>query len=144
MPSFENQAPSLAATAAEIASLRGASDEARLLRDAKATLVQTGHDNWDGGIDIYALMLEIPIPVYANLEETRSKIEKSKNGSLIECSNLFADIAASQSARSLCHRYSSIELNCPWRQMGPNKFVVRTRCLNQHLPTGNQATSAFS
>ena len=77
MPSFEDQATSLAATAAEIASLRGAIDEARLLRDAKATLVQTGHDNWDGGIDIYALMLEVPIPIYADLEERRSKIEKA-------------------------------------------------------------------
>jgi TIR domain len=76
MSSFENQATSLAVTAAEIASLRGSIDEARLLRHAKATLVQTGHDNWDGGLDIYALMLEVPISVYADLDERRTKLEK--------------------------------------------------------------------
>lgn len=77
MTSFQDQATSLVATAAEIASLRGAIDEATLLREAKVTLVQTGYDNWDGGIDIYALMLEVPIPIYAELEERRSEIEKA-------------------------------------------------------------------
>ena len=77
MSSFEDQATSLAATAGEIALLRGAIDEARLLKEAKATLVQTGHDNWNGGIDIYALMLEVPITTYADFEERRSEIEKA-------------------------------------------------------------------
>lgn len=77
MSSFEEQASSLVATASEIASLRGALDEASLLGAAKATLVQTGHDNWDGGIDIYALMLEVPVRLYADVEERREKLEEA-------------------------------------------------------------------
>lgn len=77
MSSFEDQASKLAATASEIASLRGADEEASLLKEAKATLVQTGHDNWDGGIDIYALMLEVPVRLYAEVEERREKLEEA-------------------------------------------------------------------
>ena len=77
MAVFEEQASSLAATAAEIAKLKGADVEARLLREAKASLVQTGHDNWNGGIEIYALMLEVPVPAYATVEDEREQIEKS-------------------------------------------------------------------
>jgi hypothetical protein len=76
MNSFEDQAPKLVATAAEVASLRGSIVEAGILSAAKATFVQTGHDNWDGGIDIYALMLEVPIAIYADLEDQRSNVEK--------------------------------------------------------------------
>lgn len=77
MATFEDQAPSIAATAAEIASLRGAKTEATILQRAKASFVQTGHDNWNGGIEIYALMLEVPVNIYAAVEDERERIEKS-------------------------------------------------------------------
>lgn len=76
MATFESQASSLIATAAQIAELRYSQEEASLLRAAKPSLVQTGHDNWNGGIDIYALMLEIPVPLYAEVEDRRSKLEE--------------------------------------------------------------------
>lgn len=75
MKNFEDQANSLVATAASLASLRGSFNEAGLLDNAKATLVQTGHDNWDGGIDIYALMLEVDIKSYAEIESERTNLE---------------------------------------------------------------------
>lgn len=77
MSTFEDQAPRFAATAAEIASLRGSEEEANLLREGTASLVQTGHDNWDGGIDIYALMIEVPVQTYARIEERQEKLEKA-------------------------------------------------------------------
>src|SRR5690349_15842727 len=77
MPTFEDQAHSLTVTVAEIAALRGSVDEADLLRSAQPKLVQTGHDNWDGGIDIYTLILEVPVRVYAEVEGRRSKLEKA-------------------------------------------------------------------
>jgi hypothetical protein len=77
MASFGEQASSLAATAAEIASLKGAEIEARILREARASLVQTGHDNWNGGIEIYSLILEVPVRAYAAVEDEREQIEKS-------------------------------------------------------------------
>lgn len=77
MSSFKDQAGSLAATAAQLAALRGAEMEARILRESKASLVQTGHDNWNGGIEIYALMLEISVPLYADVEDERERLEKA-------------------------------------------------------------------
>lgn len=77
MPSFEDQATSLVATAAELASLRGSANEAEVLRNAKASLVLTGHDNWNGGIDIYTLMLEVPLRLYAKIEDDRDQLEKA-------------------------------------------------------------------
>ena len=76
MATFESQAAPLVATAAQIAELRYSQEEASLLQAAKPSLVQTGHDNWNGGIDIYALMLEIPVPMYAEVEDRRSKLEE--------------------------------------------------------------------
>lgn len=40
-------------------------------------MVQTGHDNWDGGIDFYALMLQVPVRLYAEVEERRERLEES-------------------------------------------------------------------
>lgn len=77
MPNFTDQAQSLAATAGEIARLKGADLEAKLLGQSKAQLVQTGYDNWNGGTDIYALLLEVPVAMYAAVEDQRDKIEKS-------------------------------------------------------------------
>lgn len=77
MAEFSDQARSLAATAAEIAKLKGADLEAKVLGRAKARLVQTGYDNWNGGIDIYCLLLEVPVAMYAAVEDQREQIEKS-------------------------------------------------------------------
>lgn len=77
MSTFKDQAGSLAATAAQLAAFRGAEMEARILRESKASLVQTGHDNWNGGIEIYALMLEISVPLYADVEDERERLEKA-------------------------------------------------------------------
>lgn len=75
MATFEDQANSLVATAAEIASLRGAREEYAILSKAKATLVQTGYDNWDGGIDIYSLMLEVPVAEFAAIDDHQHAVE---------------------------------------------------------------------
>jgi hypothetical protein len=75
MATFEDQASALVATAAEIATLRGEFNEAGLLAEARASLVETGYDNWNGGVSIYTLMLEVPVRSYAELEEQRDKLE---------------------------------------------------------------------
>jgi hypothetical protein len=76
MVSFEDMAPKLVATAARLAKIRGAELEATVLERAIPNLLETGYDNWDNGITFYALMLEVPIPTYAALEESRDTLEK--------------------------------------------------------------------
>jgi hypothetical protein len=52
-------------------------EEARLLSQATASLIETGYDNWNGGTDIYILTLEVPIEIYARAEDGREKLEKA-------------------------------------------------------------------
>jgi len=72
---FEDSAGALVATAAKIARLQGAIPEADILEQAAASLVQTGSD-WDNNREFYALMLQIPIPLYAEIDEHREGFEK--------------------------------------------------------------------
>ncbi len=77
MATLTDKAKALAATAAEIAELQGATLEARVLREAFASLIQSGYDNWDGGTDFYTFALEVPIPTYAALENERDQLEEA-------------------------------------------------------------------
>ena len=77
MLEFRDRAGQLVRTAQQIASLRGAVQEAAVLAQSSATLIETGYDNWNNGITFYTLTIEVPISVYAELDETRTSIEKS-------------------------------------------------------------------
>jgi hypothetical protein len=77
MATFAERAGRITATAAQVAKLQGASLEATVLEQAKASLVETGYDNWNGGSDLFTLMLEIPIPTYAAIDHQREELERS-------------------------------------------------------------------
>lgn len=77
MPTFAERAGPLVAAAAQIARLKGVSLEATVLEKARASLVATGYDNWNGGTDLHTLMLEVPIPTYAAVEDHREELERS-------------------------------------------------------------------
>lgn len=77
MANFIERAQLLAATSAEIARLKGSDLEAKLLGQSRARLVPTGYETWNGGIDIYALLLEVPVAMYAAVEDQRDPLEKS-------------------------------------------------------------------
>jgi hypothetical protein len=77
MTRFEDRAARIVTTAAQIAKLQGAALEASLLEQARAEFVETGYDNWDGGITFYTLMLEVPIRLYASVGERREPLEKA-------------------------------------------------------------------
>jgi len=77
MATFADRAPALVATAAQIARLQGAEPEATVLEQATPTLVETGYDNWNGGTDLFTLMLEVPIRTYATIDAGREALEKS-------------------------------------------------------------------
>lgn len=75
MDNFADRAQALTVTAGKVARLQNATDEASLLETAKATLVQTGYDNWNDGTDLYTLMLDVPVDAYASIEEHRGELE---------------------------------------------------------------------
>jgi hypothetical protein len=77
MADFSESAGRIAKTAAQIAKLQAASAEATVLEKAKASLVETGYDNWNSGTTLFTLMLEVPIPTYAAIDNQREKLEKS-------------------------------------------------------------------
>jgi len=78
MPEFRDRAQQFVVTAQRIASLRGGTEEATILAQAKAQLIETGYDNWNGGINLFTLTLEIPIPAYAAVEEgARKRLERT-------------------------------------------------------------------
>lgn len=77
MTAFADRAKQFATTAAQIARLRGASEEAAVLERAAASLVETGYDNWNGGTTFYTFMLELPVPYYVSIEPRRDELEQS-------------------------------------------------------------------
>ncbi|MGV8130599.1 MAG: toll/interleukin-1 receptor domain-containing protein [Candidatus Pacearchaeota archaeon] len=77
METFEERAPILTKTAEQIARLKGLNTEADILKEAKASLVMSGYDNWNNGTELYSLILQIPITLYASIDEQKNKIEHS-------------------------------------------------------------------
>jgi hypothetical protein len=77
MAELSERAGSIVATAAQLAQLQGASLEATVLQQARASLVETGYDGWNGGTTFFTLMLEVPIATYAAVDEKREELEKS-------------------------------------------------------------------
>lgn len=77
MATFQERAGRITATAAQIAKIQGASLESSVLDQAKASLVISGYDNWNGGTDLFTLMLEVPIPTYASIDHQREELEQS-------------------------------------------------------------------
>lgn len=77
MTSFADRAQLLIKTAAKLATLQGHFDEKKILEKAKARLVETGYDNWNGGITFFTLVLEIPLDLYSKIEDSRKKFEET-------------------------------------------------------------------
>lgn len=79
MAEFRERARQLAKTVQRVAESRGATVEALVLAQAKATLILTDSegDYYGGSIDSYTLALEVPIGTYARVEDERTQLEES-------------------------------------------------------------------
>jgi hypothetical protein len=75
MPTFEDKAKSLVATAAQVARMQNAEPIATVLEQSSASLILTGAED-EGPTTYYTLMLEVPIRVYAQIEEDRDALEQ--------------------------------------------------------------------
>ncbi len=72
---FEDKAKSIVATAAQVARMQNAEPIATILEQSTASLIQSGSDS-EGPAVYYTLMLEVPIKVYARIEEDREALEQ--------------------------------------------------------------------
>lgn len=75
--SLTDRLPALIRTAQEMAKLQGASVDARVLSEARARLVLSGYENWNGGIDPYTLVLELPVSRFVEVEPDQHALENS-------------------------------------------------------------------
>ncbi|PIO91074.1 hypothetical protein CBI55_26285 [Pseudomonas syringae] len=64
------------ATAYTLLRAEGADDAATVVRDYPAHAELTGHDNWNGGTDIWEIQFRIPAPEFARLGSRRSQLEE--------------------------------------------------------------------
>jgi hypothetical protein len=76
-PDIPFDAEAVAGTLAHIAAAEGDAAAVAVLAVAIPSLVVTGYDNYNGGVDILALFLEIPTGLYAQLFRRREAIEQS-------------------------------------------------------------------
>jgi len=63
------------ATVASLLASEGRAKEVGILANAKAILKQTDYDNWDGGIYIYTLYLQIPVWLYTQISSNKEECE---------------------------------------------------------------------
>ena len=69
-------AETLLQTLDELFSHLGQDRIAALLRQADASIEWEEHDNWNGGIEYYALNLKVPVATFASVDANRDAVEK--------------------------------------------------------------------
>jgi len=64
------------ATLARLFATKGDAREVAILASAKAKVIKTEYDNWNGGTQYYALFLEIPVALYSQITDEREGCEE--------------------------------------------------------------------
>ena len=73
---FPKTVEGVVATLVDIYAHQGNSEIVEILESASARFELTGFDNWNDGTSTYALMVEIPVPLFASAEPRLGEIEK--------------------------------------------------------------------
>jgi len=106
---FPKTVEAVVATLADIYRHQGQSDIVELLESASARIEQTSYDNWNGGTYIYALMLDVPVPVFASVEPKLQEIERNISLKLgMICRNLGNDQFGSVTITPLTSKSTSV------------------------------------
>jgi hypothetical protein len=106
---FPKTVEEVVGTLVDIYRHQGQSEIVELLESASARIEQTDYDNWNGGSYTYALMLDVPVPVFASLESKLSDFEKSISSKLaILCRNLPNDNLSGVSIAPLTTKATSV------------------------------------
>jgi hypothetical protein len=73
---FPKAVEDVVATLVDIYRHQGQPEIVEILASASARFELTDYDNWNGGTSTYALMLDIPVPLFASVESKLQGIEK--------------------------------------------------------------------
>jgi TIR domain len=79
---FPQSAEAVAATLTELFRHQKNHAACNVLENAKPRIEETGYDNWDGGIYLFTLFLDLPLKVFALIESDVPKLEKLVSGKL--------------------------------------------------------------
>jgi len=106
---FPKTVEDVVATLADIYRHQGQSGIVELLESASARIEQTDYDNWNGGTYNYALMLDVPVPVFASVEPKLQETEKLISSKLaLVCRNLGNDHLDSVTITPLTSKSTSV------------------------------------
>jgi hypothetical protein len=106
---FPKSAEEVVATLADIYRHQQQPDIVELLKSASARIEEIGYDNWNGGTYTYALMLDVPVPVFASIEPNLDKIEEAISSKLKTiCRNLSNDHLGSVTITPLTSKSTSV------------------------------------
>lgn len=62
---------------ARLFAAEGKAREVAVLTYSQPEVIETGYDNWNGGIDLYSLFLHVPLNLYPQLEAEREAVQDS-------------------------------------------------------------------
>jgi hypothetical protein len=106
---FPKAVEDIIATLADICRHQGQADIVELLESAVPRIELTEHDNWNGGTYIFALILDIPVAVFAKVEPKLQEIEKSILSKLEKiCRDLSSDHVGSVTITPLTSKSTSV------------------------------------
>lgn len=77
MIDFTKNPEVLLSTAANLFKEKGSFPEIEIIQHSKISIIQSGYDEWDGGIYLYTIYLEIPIDIFYKYSESKKEIENS-------------------------------------------------------------------
>ena len=106
---FPKAVEDVVATLMDIYRHQGYSEIVEILESAHARFELTNFDNWNGGTSTYALLLDIPVPLFASIESRLEDIEKGICSKLATISrNLSNDHIGSVTITPLTSKSTSI------------------------------------
>jgi hypothetical protein len=106
---FPKPVEDVVATLMEIYRHQGQPDIVEILESASARFELTDQDNWNGGTYTYALMLDIPVALFASAESKLQEVEKGIHSKLTTiCRDLSNDHIGSVTITPLTSKSTSI------------------------------------
>ena len=73
---FPQDADAVLATLLELFKNQKQHKVCEILENSRATIEETGYDDWDGGRCLFTLYLDLPIKLFARVESDVPKMEK--------------------------------------------------------------------
>lgn len=107
-------------TVVELLRQKGDADSLRVMSQADIEIAEVGHDNWNGGTELWSVFLRVPVSVFVSIENRRGDIADiiSKNLELV---------TGSDNGYSVNAEISPMRALPPGRRLPDGKIGERTR-----------------